>query len=68
MTSIFSIGRVVAIVLGYLLGLILYLLDVPSYYRIMFCIPGILAIIQTILIYLFVPNTPTELFANRNYD
>lgn len=62
MGSVFSIGRVGAIMLGYLLGLIFYLAGVPEYYRIMFCLPGIMALIQLILMIPFVPDSPTELF------
>lgn len=67
MGSVFSIGRVFSIVFGYLLGLIFYLANVPSYYRIMFCIPGIMAILQLILLWRYVPDSPTELFEHKDY-
>jgi hypothetical protein len=62
MESVFNIARLVAIMIGYLLGLIFYSAGIPSYYRIMFCIPAGLALMQIILMIFFVPHSPTELF------
>jgi hypothetical protein len=67
MGSVFSIGRVAAIVLGYLLGLIFYLAEVENYFRVMFLLPGIMALTQSVLMIWFIPDSPTELFAHKDY-
>lgn len=69
MGAVFSIGRVFPIFFGYLLGLLFYLSNVNEYYRIMFCLPGILAIIQLIPMILLSlsPDSPTELFKRQDY-
>jgi hypothetical protein len=64
--SFFSLGRITGIVFCYLLGLIFQLTNTPSYWRIMFAIPGALAIIQAILIKLYVPASPIELAENQD--
>ena len=53
---------------GYLFGMIFYEAAVNNYYRIMFCFPGIIALIQLILMIVFVPSSPGDLFFKQNYD
>jgi hypothetical protein len=62
MASLFNISRMGGVMLAYLLGLIFYSTNVSSYYRIMFCIPGALALIQIVLMSCYVPHSPSELF------
>lgn len=57
--SAFSVAKVFAIMIGYLIGLSCYLNGVPNYYRLMFCIPGIMATVQLVLMFFFVPHSPT---------
>ena len=66
--SIYSIWVVGSMMLGYFFGLIFYEATVSDYYRIMFCFPGILALIQLILMIIFVPRSPGELFYKQDYD
>jgi MFS family permease len=56
--SVYSIWVVGAMMLGYFFGVIFYHNSVNNYYRIMFCFPGIMAAIQLLLMWLFVPNSP----------
>ena len=56
--SFFSLGRSVGIVSCYLLGVILYSAKCPQFYRIMFAIPALFAIIQGLGIFFLVPNSP----------
>lgn len=54
-----------AIMLGYFFGVIFYETNVSNYYRIMFCFPGLMAVVQFILMCLFVPRSPAELFQEQ---
>lgn len=62
MNTIFSFCKGSATVLGYLFGWIFYYGNVSQYYRIMFIIPGALALTQLLLMIHYVPDSPTELF------
>lgn len=61
-------GRIFGIVFCYALGLILSLENVENYWRIMFVLPGAMAVIQTILLVLFVPDSPVEMLQRGNND
>jgi hypothetical protein len=54
--------------LGYFFGVIFYENEVNDYYRIMFCFPGAIALIQLILMAIFVPASPAELFERQLYE
>ena len=66
--SVYSIWVVGAIMIGYFFGLVFYLENVGSYFRIIFCFPGIMALTQLILMIIFVPNNPAQLFEKQEYD
>ena len=66
--SVHSIWVTGSIMLGYFLGLIFNKAGVEDYYRIMFCVPGVLALIQLILMVIFVPDSPAELFEKQMYE
>lgn len=66
--SVYSIWVVGAIMLGYFLGLIFYQDGVSHYHRIVFCMPGALAAIQLVLMAIFVPHSPSELFEKQEYE
>ena len=56
--SIHSLWVVGSMMLGYFFGLIFYEANINNYYRIMFCFPGGMALIQLILMIIFVPDSP----------
>ncbi len=63
--SIYGIWVMGAIMLGYFFGVIFYETNVSNYYRIMFCFPGLMAVVQFVLMCLFVPHSPAELFQEQ---
>jgi MFS family permease len=66
--SIYSIWVMGSMMLGYFFGVIFYENEVNDYYRIMFCFPGAIALIQLILMAIFVPASPAELFERQLYE
>lgn len=60
--SFFSMGRIVGIVMAFALGVILDVTNVPHYWRIVFIVPLILGMVQTIMVFFFVPQVPGDLF------
>ena len=56
----FSLFRCVGIVVCYALGVIFTSANVWAYYRIIFAVPGALALVQAITIFFFVPDSPVE--------
>ena len=44
--------------IGYFFGLIFNQNQVDNYYRIMFCFPGAMALIQLVLMIIYVPDSP----------
>ena len=61
MGSFFSLGRVIGMVFCYGLGVIFYETHVDAYYRIMFTMPAGFAVLQALLIFFFVPDSPVEM-------
>ena len=59
--SFISLGRVAGIVFCYALGAIFSQTGVRGYYRIIFAVPGGLAIFQSFLIFFFIPDSPVEM-------
>ena len=66
--SINSIWVPGAMLLGYFFGLVFNESNVTNYYRIMFCFPGAMALIQLILMIIFVPDSPAELFQKQQNE
>lgn len=66
--SIYSLWVVGAMLLGYFLGLIFSQNNVTNYFRVMFCVPGVLALIQLVMMIIFVPPSPSELFRKQLYE
>lgn len=61
-------GRITGILFCYGLGTLLSQLEVNEYYRIMFAMPGALALLQSILIFLIVPESPIDMLKNKDND
>lgn len=59
--SFFSMGRIVGIVICFAIGVALDVSRVPHYWRIIFIIPGIIGVVQTIMVYFFIPHVPGDL-------
>jgi hypothetical protein len=63
MGTFFSLGRTFGLVFCFAVGVALQLNPFNQYYRIVFAIPGMLSLIQTITIHSFVPDTAVEMIA-----
>lgn len=61
-------GRITGILYCYGLGTVLKQTGVPDYWRIMFVMPGAMAVIQSLLIFLFVPDSPIDLLKRGAHD
>jgi SP family facilitated glucose transporter-like MFS transporter 1 len=59
--SFFSMGRIIGIVFCFAIGVGLQVQNVTNYWRIIFIIPGIIGLVQTVMVYFFVPDVPGDL-------
>lgn len=66
--SFFSMGRIVGIVLCFAIGVALQVSNVTNYWRIIFIIPGIIGLTQTIMVFFFVPDVPGDLIERVEHD
>jgi len=66
--SFFSMGRIVGIVLCFAIGVALQISNVTHYWRIIFIIPGIIGLAQTIMVFFFVPDVPGDLIERGEHD
>ena len=66
--SFFSMGRIVGIVLCFAIGVALQVSNVTNYWRIIFIIPGIIGLTQTIMVFFFVPDVPGDLIERGEHD
>ena len=67
-TWIFTISEYVAMALGYAISVLFYRGNVGRYYIFMFCLPGIFALTQMLLVYFLVPESPRDLFRKKNHE
>jgi len=61
--SFFSMARIIGMVVCFSLGVIFEVKNVNNYWRIIFALSGVIGFIQTLLVFLFVPNVPGDLLA-----
>lgn len=66
--SFFSMGRIVGIVFCFAIGVALQVSNVTNYWRIIFIIPGIIGLAQTIMVFFFVPDVPGDLIERGEHD
>jgi hypothetical protein len=63
----FSLGKVLGIVIAYSLQQILNSFNYYDAYRILLGFPGALALIQCLLIFFFVPDSPIEMVEKSDF-
>lgn len=66
--SFIGLGRIIGIVVCYGIGVILYDTNVWAYYRIMFVVPGSLAVIQSILFIFVMPDSPLDMLEQYKHE